>query len=148
MNTSTLQPGMLCLRMSAQASSRAPTLSSHFSSMTRARLHLLRQSAIKPSTSHYAAGASSRVITNTSRARFASSSAASTSSTTSPNATMPWAEYFKLRRSRRVWGTVAAIPTTLAGVMIGGGALASLNSQRSGSQTLIYLMCGWYRLLR
>lgn len=35
--------------------------------------------------------------------------------------TMPWDDYFKLRKSRRTWGTVAAIPTTVTGVMLGGG---------------------------
>ena len=34
---------------------------------------------------------------------------------------MKWEDYFRLRKSRKTWGTVAAVPTSLAGVMIGGG---------------------------
>lgn len=34
---------------------------------------------------------------------------------------MKWEDYFRLRKSRKIWGTVAAVPTSLAGVMIGGG---------------------------
>lgn len=111
MNTTSFQPGLLCLRLAAQSSARSTMPSAQFSSMTRARLQLLRQASSPSSIGRTAQHISPR-------ARFASTS---TSPTSSPNASMPWSEYFKLRRSRRVWGTVAAIPTTVAGVMIGGG---------------------------
>lgn len=62
--------------------------------------------------------------------RQASTSTASTSSAVKApgQVTMRWEDYFKLRRSRRTWGTVAAVPTTLAGVMFGGGYFANLET--------------------
>ena len=56
------------------------------------------------------------------RAVAAATQSASAAASTSHAATaMPWDAYFKLRKSRKNWGTIAAIPTTLTGVFGGGG---------------------------
>lgn len=63
-------------------------------------------------------------LASTSRARSASTAASSSAHSPAAGKTpMPWEQYFKYRKSRRVWGTVAAIPTTLAGCIIGGGKM-------------------------
>jgi import inner membrane translocase subunit TIM23 len=42
---------------------------------------------------------------------------------------MPWNTYFKLRKSRSTFGTISAIPTTIAGMALGGGYFANLESE-------------------
>ncbi|KAK9896683.1 Pam17-domain-containing protein [Cystobasidium minutum MCA 4210] len=121
MSTSTIQAGLLCLRMASQPPTRM--MVSHFSSMTRSRVQ--QQLLQRQSPSASSSVLSKSVQQSLPRARFVSTT---TSSTSSPNAVMPWAEYFRLRKSRRTWGTVAAIPTTIAGVMIGGGYFANLEA--------------------
>merc|ERR1712093_134308 len=74
----------------------------------------------------------------TAQLRQASTSAGQSTSSASTKAsqhkgkieavTMPWDQYFKLRKGRRTWGTVAAVPTTVTGVVLGGGYFANLET--------------------
>jgi hypothetical protein len=85
----------------------------------------------------YARHASSSVDPAPRAAAAATQSASSAASTSHAATAMPWDAYFKLRKSRKNWGTVAAIPTTLTGVFGGGGQMRSL------SRLLIPLLPPW-----
>ncbi|KAK1923638.1 Presequence translocated-associated motor subunit PAM17, mitochondrial [Papiliotrema laurentii] len=59
----------------------------------------------------------------------AASSSTSTSTSTSPTALpLTWPAYLSLRRQRRLWSTLFTVPTTLAGLTLGGGYFASIES--------------------
>ncbi|WRT69737.1 presequence translocated-associated motor subunit PAM17, mitochondrial [Kwoniella shivajii] len=58
----------------------------------------------------------------------ATSSRASTSSTQLP---LTWPNYLNLRKQRRLWSSITTIPTTFAGLFIGGGYFASLETDPS-----------------
>lgn len=73
--------------------------------------------------------------------RQASSSAASSSQATSPRSSDPatststgrlpmtWPDYLATRKQKRIFSTVATIPTTLAGMVGGGSYFAGLESE-------------------
>ncbi|EIW71471.1 presequence translocated-associated motor subunit PAM17, mitochondrial [Tremella mesenterica] len=50
------------------------------------------------------------------------------SSTTASALPLSWPQYLSLRRQRRLWSTLTTIPTTFAGLFLGGGYFASLEA--------------------
>ena len=103
-----------------------------------ASLGAARQTARR--SGHVAIRQASSSATTTATAGSSSSSAASKAA--NGRVTMPWEEYFKLRKSKRTWGTVAAIPTTITGVVVGGGAHTQLPTYGAGKLTRkIRLLC-------
>lgn len=57
--------------------------------------------------------------------------AASTSTLPSTPLPLTWPNYLSLRRQRRVWSGLCTVPTTAAGLGIGGGYFASLETDMS-----------------
>ncbi|RSH93234.1 TIM23 complex component [Saitozyma podzolica] len=44
---------------------------------------------------------------------------------------LSWPQYLSLRRQRRLWSTLTSVPTTFAGLFLGGGYFASLEADPS-----------------
>ncbi|GFZ49686.1 Presequence translocated-associated motor subunit PAM17, mitochondrial [Saitozyma sp. JCM 24511] len=75
--------------------------------------------------------------------RFASTSTSSPSASPSSSSASPgpsqstgplplsWPQYLSLRRQRRLWSTLTSVPTTFAGLFLGGGYFASLEADPS-----------------
>lgn len=84
-----------------------------------------------------------RPLVQASRQPFASSSSrtlATASSTTTDRVTpsdpvkplpLTWPNYLTLRRQRRLWSTLTSVPTSFAGLTVGGGYFASLEADPS-----------------
>ena len=71
-------------------------------------------------------------------ARYASASTPPSSSSSRPSSSqgltplpLTWPDYLSFRRERRMWSTLTTVPTTFAGLFLGGGYFASIEADPS-----------------
>ncbi|WVQ78953.1 hypothetical protein IAT38_001045 [Cryptococcus sp. DSM 104549] len=89
---------------------------------------LLRPTPLSLSVRHSSSSSSSPLNASTEPASASTSSSNSTSPEVLP---LPWPKYLSLRRERRLWSTFSTVPTTFAGLFLGGGYFAGIEADPS-----------------
>lgn len=97
----------------------------------------MSRSALRPFTAIHQAR--TQVLASTSRTLATAANPSSTSDRITNESSGPlpltWPAYLSARRSRKLWSTLTSIPSTFAGLSLGGGYFASI--EVDASQTIM-----------
>ena len=90
----------------------------------------MSRSALRPFASLHQAR--SQVLASSSRSLATATNPSSSSDRITPDSpvTLPltWPDYLSARRSRKLWSTLTSVPSTFAGLSLGGGYFASIEA--------------------
>jgi import inner membrane translocase subunit TIM23 len=90
----------------------------------------MSRSALRPFTALQQAR--TQVLASSSRALATATNPSTSSDTLTNKSTGPlpltWPDYLRARRSRKLWSTLTSIPSTFAGLTLGGGYFASIEA--------------------
>lgn len=90
----------------------------------------MSRSALRPLASLNQAR--TQVLASSSRTLATAANPSSTSDRLTNESTgslpLTWPDYLKARRSRKLWSTLTSIPSTFAGLSLGGGYFASIEA--------------------